>query len=247
MKRLLKEAGALPFRMLPFALRRRFIQLALEATASGSPAQGLRGLLTIDDDLTGIINQLELRYDDGVHAKHRLMKYHDFFVERIRPGERVLDVGCGYGAVAHSIASRSGAVVTGIDFSRENIANARQRFPHPSLTFVEGTAPADIPDDRIDVVVASNVLEHIEDRIGFLGSIQGRTHAARWLIRVPMADRDWRVPLRRELGLFAFSDRTHFTEYTRASFEEEMRDAGFTVRSLDVNWGEIWAEVGRDA
>ena len=34
MKRLLKEAGALPFRMLPFALRRRFIQLALEATAS---------------------------------------------------------------------------------------------------------------------------------------------------------------------------------------------------------------------
>jgi SAM-dependent methyltransferase len=247
MKQLLKRAGAFPFRLMPSALRRRVIQLGLEASASGVPASGLRELLTIDEDLTGLINQLALRYDDGVHVKHRLMNYHDFFVERIERGERVLDVGCGYGAVAYSIADRAGAIVLGIDSDRENIAEARRRFQHPSLTFIEGTAPADVPSAPLDVVVASNVLEHIENRIGFLSTIQAKTAVPRWLIRVPMADRDWRVPLRKELGLFAFSDRTHFTEYTRASFEAEMRDAGFAVRHLQINWGEIWAEVGRDA
>ena len=245
MKQLIKHVGALPFRLMPSALRRRVIQLGLEAAASGSPAVGLRHLLTIDDDLTGLINQLALRYDDGVHAKHRLMKYHDFFVERIERGERVLDVGCGYGAVAHAIAERAGGLVVGIDLNSEHIATARRRYHDPTLRFIEGVAPADVPTERFDVVVASNVVEHIDDRIGFMTAIQDRVGPSRWLVRVPMADRDWRVPLRQELGLCAFSDRTHFTEYTRASFEAEMHDAGFAVRFLQVNWGEIWAEVGR--
>ena len=245
MKRLIKQVGALVFRLMPAGLRRRVIQLGFEAAAAGSPATGLRQLLTLDDDLAGIINRLALRYDNGVHAKHRLMKYHDFFVERISRGERVLDVGCGYGAVASAIAERAGAVVTGIDLDGENVAIARQRYRHPALTFVTGLAPADVPAERFDVVIASNVIEHIEDRVGFMTAIQDRVSPSRWLVRVPMADRDWRVPLRRELGLCAFSDRTHFTEYTRASFEAEMRDAGFGVRLLQVNWGEIWAEVAR--
>ena len=75
----------------------------------------MRVLLRADDFLTKCINRLAIEYDGGVHVKHRLMKYHDFFVERISPGERVLDVGCGYGAVAYSVASRAGAVVVGID------------------------------------------------------------------------------------------------------------------------------------
>ena len=243
-KQFVKRVGTLPFRLMPALLRRRVIQLGLEASAAGSPAAGLRHLLTIDDDLTGLINQLALRYDDGVHAKHRLMKYHDFFVERIARGERVLDVGCGYGAVAYSIADRAGALVTGIDCSSANIAAARSRFRHASLRFIEGLAPCGVPEEPFDVVVASNVIEHIDDRVGFMTAIQRRVGASRWLIRVPMADRDWRVPLRRELGLCAFSDRTHFTEYTRASFDAEMRDAGLSIRCLQINWGEIWAEVG---
>src|SRR5436309_14132633 len=105
----------------------------------------MRVLLRADDFLTKCINRLAIEYDHGVHAKHRLMKYHDFFVERIAPGERVLDVGCGYGAVAHSIAQRAGATVVGIDADAGNVVNARRRFPHASLEFIEGTAPGDVP------------------------------------------------------------------------------------------------------
>jgi 2-polyprenyl-3-methyl-5-hydroxy-6-metoxy-1,4-benzoquinol methylase len=184
-----------------------------------------------------------MAYGDGVHVKHRLMRYHDFFVTRIAAGERVLDIGCGYGAVAQSIAERAGADVVGIDLDPANVAAARAMFPHPRLTFVAGEAPRDLTDERFDVVVASNVLEHIEDRPTFLAEVQRRARPSRWLIRVPMINRDWRVPLRQELGLFHFCDPTHFVEYTRDTFAAELAAAGFSVADVTINWGELWAEV----
>lgn len=243
MKRLLRSAAAWPFRLLPSSLRRRAIQAGLTAAARRDAGAALRELLQIETDLHGLIDETAMAYGGGVHVKHRLMRYHDFFVDRIRKGERVLDIGCGYGAVAHSIAERSGADVVGIDLDPANVAAARQMFPHPRLTFVQGEAPRDLPDDRFDVVVASNVLEHVERRVEFLREVQARVGASRWLVRVPMFNRDWHPALRRELGLFPYCDPTHFTEYTGESFESEMAEAGFALRHLQVNWGEIWAEV----
>jgi 2-polyprenyl-3-methyl-5-hydroxy-6-metoxy-1,4-benzoquinol methylase len=145
--------------------------------------------------------------------------------------------------VANSIATRSQARVTGLDMSAENVAAARQRFSVPGLEFAVGRAPEVLPAGPFDVIVASNVLEHIEHRREFLTRIQQVCTPNRWLIRVPMIDREWQVPLRQELGIRHFCDPTHYVEYTRQSFEQEMAEAGFTVRHLQVNWGEIWAEV----
>ena len=181
-----------------------------------------------------------------MHVKHRLMRYHDFFVDRIRPGERVLDIGSGNGAVAHSVATRSSAVVVGLDLNKDNVASARRMFPHSSLTFVVGEAPEDIPAERFDVVIMSNVLEHLEHRVEFLRLAQERVSPSRWLLRVPMFDREWRVAMRKELGLYYFGDPTHATEYTQASFEVEMQEASFKINELQINWGEIWAEVSYD-
>ncbi|TLY18984.1 MAG: class I SAM-dependent methyltransferase [Nitrospirae bacterium] len=203
----------------------------------------MRVLLRADDFLTKCINRLAIEYDGGVHVKHRLMKYHDFFVERISPGERVLDVGCGYGAVAYSVASRAGAVVVGIDLRAENIVKARQLFQHPNLSFLQGDVLQGLPKESFDVIMLSNILEHIEQRVEFLTILHERLSPQRCLIRVPMFNRDWRVPLREELAMSYFSDPTHYTEYTQESFEKEIRAAGLTITHLQINWGEIWAEV----
>jgi len=203
----------------------------------------MRVLLRADDFLTKCINRLAIEYDGGVHVKHRLMKYHDFFVERISPGERVLDVGCGYGAVAYSVASRAGAVVVGIDLRAENIVKARQLFQHPNLSFLQGDVLRGLPKESFDVIMLSNILEHIEQRVEFLTIVHERLSPQRCLIRVPMFNRDWRVPLREELAMSYFSDPTHYTEYTQESFEKEIRAAGLTITHLQINWGEIWAEV----
>ena len=203
----------------------------------------MRRLLEVEDRLTGQINALAIRYDDGIHVKHRLMRYHDFFVERLRPGERVLDIGCGVGAVANSMATRAEAVVTGVDISRDNLATANKHFRHPNLTFVEGDVLQELPLGSYDTIIMSNVLEHFERRVEFLKTTQTRINPRRWLIRVPMINRHWLVPMRQELGLPYFSDATHFVEYTQQSFEDEMQAADMMIIDLQINWGEIWAEV----
>ena len=208
------------------------------------PRVALRELLKLEDHVSLRIDQAAFRLDDGVHPKHRLTRYHDFFVERIEPGQRVLDVGCGYGAVSASIAERAGAHVTGIDVNRESLAQARSRhLPSKLLAFVESDVHFFEPSEPFDVVVLSNVLEHLVDRPALLRRLVERTGARRVLIRVPVFDRDWRVPLRAELGLSPFEDATHEIEYRPGELEQELEEAGLRAEETLRHWGELWVSA----
>ncbi|HFB97737.1 MAG TPA: hypothetical protein ENJ62_01220, partial [Bryobacterales bacterium] len=93
------------WRLLPERLRTDFVTgLYILESRGRDPAPGLRRLFTLQDRLDWVINERAMAYGGGEHPKHRLIKYHDFFIRRISGGQRVLDVGCGYGAVARSIA-----------------------------------------------------------------------------------------------------------------------------------------------
>lgn len=181
-------------------------------------------------------------YNNGVHPKHRLMQYHIFFTQRLQKEERVLDIGSGRGFLANEMA-KTGAIVTGIELSKRNIDISQKLYKQPNLKFILGNALKDIPNEKFDTVVMSNVLEHIENRVKFLRDIQNMLKPKRWLLRIPCFDRDWTVALAHELGLDSRLDETHFTEFTLQSFKKEMGDAGLEPVHIEVVWGEIWAEV----
>jgi cyclopropane-fatty-acyl-phospholipid synthase len=81
----------------------------------------------------------------------------------LRPGDRVVDAGCGWGALALHMARRYGARVTAFNISHEQIAYARARAAREGLAgrveFVE--------DDyrnvsgRFDVFASVGMLEHV--------------------------------------------------------------------------------------
>lgn len=227
-----------------FSARVRSLWCAMmwEATEGKKADSVLRELLTQQDILTQRIDRAAIRYDHGIHPKHRLTGYHGFFCDRIRQGEHVLDIGCGCGAVAKSIADR-GALVTAIDIDLESISLAKARYGNKAIKFLHGDATRDLPPGKFDVIVLSNVLEHIQNRRDFIRKIQSSAKPCRWLIRIPLINRDWSVALRRELGLPFYSDPGHYVEYTPESFIEEMNEAGMKVRFMIINWGEIWAQV----
>jgi SAM-dependent methyltransferase len=230
--------------VLPVRLLERAFTGAIYARAlSLPPADALRMLFRIDASLYALQGDRAVALGSGTHPKHRHMRYHDFFTERIEPGERVLDVGCGIGALAHSIASQSGATVVGVDIVPEKIEQARARYAHPRVEYLVADATEDVPGDGYDVVVLSNVLEHLPGRPQFVRTILDNVSAGRALIRVPLFERDWRVPLKRELGVEWRLDPTHETEYTLAGFEQEMNEAGVRIVEQQLRWGEIWAEV----
>jgi SAM-dependent methyltransferase len=243
---LLSLAGLLSafWRVLPESLRRSLITGLLVLESRGSaPADSLRRLFLLQDKLEWIVNERATAYDGGVHPKHRLMRYHDFFVDRIAAGSRVLDIGCGYGAVSRSIATRvENSTVVGVELDPGRLRQARSGDVPANLSFIEADARRNLPSGPWDVVVLSNILEHIEDRVGFLRDIVAQAKPEKILIRVPLFERDWKLPLRRELGVGYFSDAEHFIEHRLGELHNELLAAGLeTVQTITL-WGEIWTE-----
>lgn len=229
---------------LPALLLEKLIRISVLARLKQcAPREALCFLFNLDSFLYTHEGKKAIEYGGGVHTKHRHTRYHDFFVAKIKKGEKVYDIGCGIGALACDIAEKSGAFVTAVDISAENIDQARRLFSHKRIHYICGNALSDIAVQACDVIVLSNVLEHLPDRTLFLREIQRLLKAERFLIRVPLFEREWRVPLRQELGVEWRLDPTHETEYSRESFREEMTSAGLSIVSVEVQWSEIWAEL----
>ena len=83
-------------------------------------------------------------------------------------GARVLEVGCGRGWLSGLVLRRYGAV-TACDLSVEPIAKARAAFP--DVEFETRDVMADPPVGQFDLVVSSEVIEHIEDQAAFADSL----------------------------------------------------------------------------
>jgi len=207
--------------------------------------ESFKMLFHIKDFLEKIINERGLNYGSGEHPKHKLIGYHDFFASRIKSGEKVLDIGCGYGAVARTMALQNPkSTIIGIDNDQEKILSAKSKDNPPNLRFIHADAEKSRDIGNSDVVVLSNVLEHISERVNFLRNIQKLTMAKRFLIRVPNYERDWQIALRDHFELNYFSDPDHKIEHKRSEFLREINDADLYLIEIIFIWGEIWAECG---
>lgn len=82
-----------------------------------------------------------------------------------RPGERILDVGCGVGTFAYHSA-KAGAIVFGIDYSSESIASAKRfsekyKVGSPENFVLGSAAKLPFDDCSFDKIVLADFIEHI--------------------------------------------------------------------------------------
>src|SRR5207245_625190 len=94
-----------------------------------------------------------------------------FLLERVRAGERVLDVGCGEGGFTAALA-HAGADVVGIDVAAEPLRRARVRHPDLDLRLVPGEGLWPLKDASFDAVWAGEVIEHVADTAGWLSEVR---------------------------------------------------------------------------
>ncbi len=81
----------------------------------------------------------------------------------------VLDVGCGNGYLAHSIAHLGARKVIGLDYSTKLIKLATDRFSDGSVEFHVANLlhPWPLKNSEIDVIVANMVLQYLPDIVTF--------------------------------------------------------------------------------
>jgi 2-polyprenyl-6-hydroxyphenyl methylase/3-demethylubiquinone-9 3-methyltransferase len=104
--------------------------------------------------------------------------------EPLLDGRRVLDVGCGGGVLAEPLA-RLGGCVTGIDLVRSSLEVARQHALNEHLAIdyrLQSAEDVAAAGERFDLVVASEVLEHVENQEDFVATLARLTNPGGLLV-----------------------------------------------------------------
>jgi arsenite methyltransferase len=162
--------------------------------------------------------------------------------ERIRPGDTVLDVGCGTGSLALILAPHA-AQVHGLDVSPEMTRIAREKATAAgvgNVTFHTGAVDetfAALADGSVDVLCAYSILHLVDDRAAALARLYRLLRPGGWLVASTVCLGDSWVPyapmltvmrwLGRAPSVSIVSRRAQLAEIERAGFVDlQLPDVG---------------------
>ena len=146
-----------------------------------------------------------------------IRKMIDRYCTELKPGDTVVDVGCGTGGFLSVLADKYTAV--GLDISETAIAYCRRRgLKHLYRTTLEEFAPADM---TVKAVAMLDVIEHIDDDRSVVAQAYRLLAPGGYLIATVPAY-NW---------LWSNHDEIHMHKrrYTRPQFGRLLGDAGFSI------------------
>jgi SAM-dependent methyltransferase len=147
------------------------------------------------------------------------------FAEEYRPRRepvRILDAGCGTGALMDRLEAQPGVIVFGLDFSGQALAYTRRRG-HGRL--VQGDLTClPFPDGTFDVITALDVVEHIREDERALQEVNRVLRPGGVLLAS--------VPAYRFLWGPHDTALQHYRRYTAGEMGALLQRAGFRVSKL---------------
>lgn len=153
-----------------------------------------------------------------------------------RPGQRLLDVGCGWGSMAVHAATHHQAEVVGITISREQAARARERVAEAGVddrVEIRLQDYRDLGGERFDAVSSIGMFEHVGKArtAEYFGILRGLlADQGRLLNHAISSVRGSRLPRRSFTYRYVFPDGELLDV---ADVCSAMESAGFEVRDVE--------------
>lgn len=150
-----------------------------------------------------------------------------FIAPHLAPGARVLDVGCGFGALLHILKTTHGAAVTGIELAAVDVAAAKRFY---GLDLFQGSVEeyhAAFPEQQFDCIVLHHTFEHLPDPRAVLGILRGMLTEHGFLyIGVPNV---MNIKKRPDI----FFQKGHPYSYSPSTLHRILQEAGFAVTAFN--------------
>jgi len=156
---------------------------------------------------------------------------------RLRPTDRVLEIGCGTGSTAIRLAP-SVAEWTASDFSPEMLRIAEEKPAPENLRFVLADAASAFDGGPFDAICAFQVLHLVDDLPATLQRIHANLAPGGMLLAKTWCFADMKLSLRalflmlRTVGLFP-----PVNALTKSALRQKIRDAGFDIEDERVFGG----------
>jgi cyclopropane fatty-acyl-phospholipid synthase-like methyltransferase len=154
---------------------------------------------------------------------------------KICPGT-VSEIGCGAGEVLRCVSDSLGAGVkcTGFEISPQALDMCRQKI-RPGLNFL-GDDLLQVENARFDLLLAIDVLEHIEDCFGFVRTL--RSKAAYKVFHIPL-DLSVQSVLRVSPILKLRRSVGHIHYFTKETALALIKDAGYAIDDAVLTFGSV--------
>jgi 2-polyprenyl-6-hydroxyphenyl methylase/3-demethylubiquinone-9 3-methyltransferase len=170
-----------------------------------------------------------------LHMHHRFVPPLLNFCQPITPGTRVLDVGCGNGALCAEFIRRDCEVV-GVDLSTQGIGIARASHPKGRFELLKADSEVleNLKVEPFDLVVSTEVVEHLySPREWALGCFMALKPGGRLICSTPYHGY-WKNLVLSLLGRWdkhadPLWDGGHIKLWSRRSLSALLIEAGFEV------------------
>jgi len=170
----------------------------------------------------------------------------DWLLARVRPGETVLDLGCGDGAFAEALAA-NGATPIGVDAAPRALRRARERRPDLDWREAPLDGPLPLDDESVDVAWLGETLEHLADPVGEVHEVRRvLRRGGRLLATTPDHPPALLERLARDPAAFAerFDPRTdHLRFFNEPSLRGLLADLGFQEIEISSDGETLFASA----
>jgi methionine biosynthesis protein MetW len=162
--------------------------------------------------------------------KRNRLSSHMQILDSIKPGSRVLDLGCGQSLLAEEYAGK-GVTLVGVDeIPAEQVSSAIHQYFRTDLE-----QPLELPFGRdFDYVILSDVIEHIRNRDAMMHLLRRHLKLGGRLIISTGNIAIWFYRLSLLLGRFEYGprgilDQTHVHLFTLDSFRRFVEKSGYRI------------------